>query len=301
MLAIVIPYYKFTFFEATLRSLAAQTDKRFKVYIGNDGSPEDPLPLLEKYQEQFDFVYHRFNTNLGLSSLVHQWNRCVALIGIEEWIMILGDDDVLEASVVASWYKNYPIFNEKSNVVRFASKVITEETGTVSHIYMHPVWEEATDSFYRKLEYLTRSSLSEYVFSKASFLKYGFHNYPSGWYSDDKAWIDFAGNKPIFSINESVVFIRNSLLNISSRKDNLELKNKAEIVFYRFMILNKLNFYKKVQRLKLIRKYEDSILKLRNLTVREWLLLTFFYLKIFDPYSLKKFIKRLVKSMLRYE
>jgi hypothetical protein len=97
------------------------------------------------------------------------------------------------------------------------------------------------------------------------------------------------------------VFIRNSLLNISSRKDNLEKKNKAEIVFYRFMILNKLNFYKNVQRLKLIRKYEDSIKKLRNLTLREWLLLTFFYLKFFDFYSFKKFIKRVVKNILRYE
>lgn len=38
MLAIIIPYYKFTFFEATLQSLANQTDQRFKVYIGDDAS-----------------------------------------------------------------------------------------------------------------------------------------------------------------------------------------------------------------------------------------------------------------------
>lgn len=41
MLAIVIPYYKLTFFEETLQSLANQSDKRFKVYIGDDASPED--------------------------------------------------------------------------------------------------------------------------------------------------------------------------------------------------------------------------------------------------------------------
>lgn len=41
MLAIIIPYYKFTFFEATLQSLANQTDQRFKVYIGDDASLED--------------------------------------------------------------------------------------------------------------------------------------------------------------------------------------------------------------------------------------------------------------------
>ena len=33
MLAIVIPYFKLTFFEETLQSLANQTDQRFKVYI----------------------------------------------------------------------------------------------------------------------------------------------------------------------------------------------------------------------------------------------------------------------------
>lgn len=38
MLAIVIPYYKYTFFEATLISLKNQTDKRFNVYVGNDAS-----------------------------------------------------------------------------------------------------------------------------------------------------------------------------------------------------------------------------------------------------------------------
>jgi glycosyltransferase involved in cell wall biosynthesis len=301
MLAIVIPFFKLTFFAETLQSLANQKDKRFKVYIGDDASIKAPTDLLEKYKENLDFVYHRFETNLGGISLTKQWERCINLSEEEEWFMILGDDDFLGETVVASWYENYDLFNTKTEVIRFASKVITEETGTVSHIYMHPVWEAATDSFYRKLEYLTRSSLSEYVFSRESFLKYGFHNYPLAWYSDDKAWIDFAESKPIFSINDSVVFIRNSLLNISSRKDNLEKKNKAEIVFYRFMILNKLNFYKNVQRLKLIRKYEDSIKKLRNLTLREWLLLTFFYLKFFDFYSFKKFIKRLVKNILRYE
>ena len=64
MLAIVIPYFKLTFFEETLLSLANQTNKRFKVYIGNDASPESPLLLLEKYKDKFDFVYHEFESNL---------------------------------------------------------------------------------------------------------------------------------------------------------------------------------------------------------------------------------------------
>ena len=50
MLAIVIPFFKLTFFEETLQSLSTQTDKRFKVYIGDDASPEDCTALLQKFE-----------------------------------------------------------------------------------------------------------------------------------------------------------------------------------------------------------------------------------------------------------
>ena len=56
MLAIIIPYYKLTFFRETLDSLAAQTDQRFHVYIGNDASPEDPTNLLEEFEGKFYIV-----------------------------------------------------------------------------------------------------------------------------------------------------------------------------------------------------------------------------------------------------
>ena len=48
-LAIIIPYYKIDFFEETLQSVAAQTNKNFTLYIGNDASPNSPLPLIQKY------------------------------------------------------------------------------------------------------------------------------------------------------------------------------------------------------------------------------------------------------------
>jgi GT2 family glycosyltransferase len=105
MLAIVIPYFKRTFFEATLQSIANQTDKRFKVYIGDDSSPENPVDLLEHYKGAFDFDYRRFKHNLGGVSLVKQWERCIAMTKEEEWVMILGDDDVLGTNVVETLHE----------------------------------------------------------------------------------------------------------------------------------------------------------------------------------------------------
>ncbi|MFE3867011.1 glycosyltransferase [Flavobacterium sp. LS2P90] len=288
MLAIVIPYYKLTFFEQTLESLANQTDKRFKVYIGNDASPENLVDLLEKYEGKFDFAYHRFEENLGGTSLVQQWERCIELSRNEEWIMILGDDDVLGETVVASWYENYEYFNLKSNLVRFASKLIFEKSNTISSIYTHPDWEIATDSFYRKLREVSRSSLSEYTFSRESYEKYGFYDYPLAWNSDDRAWLEFSDDKPIYTINSSVVFVRMSSLNITGNRDNILHKNLSEIQFYKFLISNKFKFYDNKERLEIIKKYGKEIKRTRDLNFLEWIFIVYYCLIFFNVGYLKK-------------
>lgn len=297
MLAIVIPYYKLTFFEATLQSLANQTDTRFKVYIGDDASPENPTNLLEKYKGLFEFVYHRFDSNLGGISLVKQWERCVAMIGDEEWMMILGDDDYLEKNVVASWYENYRIFNKKANVIRFASKIVNEVLGVISDTFRHPKFENAGDSWFRKSKGKTRSSLSEYIFSKESYRLFGFKNYPLAWHSDDRIWLDFANGKPIYTINESNVFIRESNSSISGKQDNKDLKYIAKLQFLKDIIFEKLQIFNKKQRLELLLDYEVKIKWVRKLTLKEWFFMFQFYLKNFSIIPLLKLIRRFLISL----
>lgn len=297
MLAIVIPYFKLFFFEETLQSLANQTDKRFKVYIGDDASLKNPAHLLEKYRGQFDFAYHRFESNLGGTSLVKQWERCIAMIGEEEWIMILGDDDYLQTNVVASWYKHYDAFFKKSNVIRFASKSVNMKLdGIISDSFTHPLWEEATDSYYRRFKGLTRSTLSEYVFSKASFMKYGFHDFPMAWHSDDAAWLDFSDSKPIYTINESNVFIRFSNMSISGNNDDQSLKDLASVHFIKKSVLNKINLFNKKQQIELAFYCEIAIKKNRSLKYSEWSALLYIYMINFE---LLQFIKCLRRFILR--
>tara|TARA_R110000868_G_scaffold14457_5_gene67375 strand:- start:27485 stop:28396 length:912 start_codon:yes stop_codon:yes gene_type:complete len=299
MLAIIIPFYKLTYFEETLQSLANQTDKRFKVYIGDDSSPENPLDLLGKFKEKFDFVYYKFDKNVGGISLVKQWDRCIALSQKEEWLMILGDDDYLGENAIALWYKNYNEFYKKAEVIRFATKAIDQKKKEISEAYEHPVWEYATDAFLRKYYYSTRSSLSEYIFSKESYNKYGFYDYSLAWYSDDRAWLDFSDNKPIFTINESIIFIRFSELSISGKADNDFLKNQSKILFYRYLIKRKLNLYKKKERLIFLRRYENDILKTRKLSYLEWLFLLNYYIKYFEFDAFKKYSKRFLNTLLK--
>jgi hypothetical protein len=237
MLAIIIPYYKISFFEATLKALATQTNKEFKVYIGNDASLENPDFLIEKYKEKFDFEYKVFDENLGSISLVQQWERCMEMVQNEKWLMILGDDDVVEPNFVASFYENLKeIENLKINVIRYATVVIDENGNEITPIYVHPKLEKVTDFYQRKYTNKTRSSLSEYIFRKEVLLKIKFKDLQLAWYSDLLAVLEVAHFGIIFTINESVVSFRHSCLNISSDSKSGKLKNLAAFEFYFYLL-----------------------------------------------------------------
>lgn len=295
MLAIVIPYFKLTFFEETLVSLAKQTDNRFTVYIGDDASPENPHELLKKFEGRFQFVYHRFEDNLGGKSLVKQWERCIALTKDEQWIMILGDDDYLNDNVVEEFYNHFPKFDNQTSLVRFASVTLVQKNNFKGNISYNPEWEMATDAYYRKFLKLTRSSLSEYVFLKSAYERHHFHNYPLAWNSDDRAWLDFSEDKPIYSINESIVNVRLSDLNITGKKDNLKLKSQSLIEFYTFLITKKSKHYTKFQRIKILRKYQSELVKFSSTDFKKWIFLVFHLFKNFNFQSIKEFITLRVK------
>lgn len=292
MLAIIIPYYKLTFFKETLQSLANQTNKQFKVYIGDDASPQNPNTLLNIFKGEFNFEYYRFETNLGGTNLVKQWERCIELISDESWIMILGDDDYLEPNTVEAFLKNIKTFSTTSNVVRFASRVINQQFGTISKPYTHPIWEKATDSFFRKIKEETRSSLSEYIFKTEIYKRYKFNNFPLAWYSDDMAWIEFSENKLIYSINESHIFIRNSNENISGKKDNLAKKTEAKILFYKQLVTNYFNRFSNNQKAKLLFNLEITLKYQNQLNEKNQKFLASKYIKNRLFFSFVKFFGR---------
>ncbi|POY41219.1 glycosyltransferase family 2 protein [Flavobacterium alvei] len=292
MLAIVIPYHKLTFFEETLQSLENQTDKRFKVYIGDDASLENPVNLLDQYQGKFDFVYQRFESNVGGISLTQQWERCIALSGEEEWIMILGDDDYLGENVVQQFYNQLPEFQYKSNVVRFASQLVYEIDHSKSKIYTNPVWESATAAFYRKFMRVAMSSLSEYVFSRKAYEKHGFYNYPLAWNSDDQAWLDFSEDKPIYSINESIVYPRMSAENITGKRDNWKLKNESSAAFYHTLIQKQLKQFTRYESIKIIRKYYFELKKVKCLEIKDWIFLIKHYVANWNVQAVQDYFKK---------
>lgn len=295
MLAIVIPYYKLTFFKETLESLDAQTNKRFTVYIGDDASLENPSHLLDKFCKSFDFVYHRFDTNLGSSSLIKQWERCIRLTANEKWLMILGDDDVLGSNVVEDFYKNLSeIENKNICVVRFSTVKIDENGKVTSDVYNHPKIEQTIDFLFRK----TRSSLSEYVFLKSKVIEIGFKEFPLAWFSDILAVLEFSDFKIIFTINTAILKIRISNISISGNQDNIKLKSKATFKYYCYLVTNKSKHFNNDQIKNLLIQLSKSYINDKK-NVGYFFKISKIYLSNFLLMYYFEFIKSIINNYLK--
>lgn len=300
MLAIIIPYYNFLFFEETLKSLSNQTDKRFNVYIGNDASPNNPEELLNQYKSNLEFNYYCFKSNLGQQSLVQQWDRCIGLTKSEEWLMLLGDDDILGANVVEEFYNAIETITKANiSVVRYASVAINAESDQISGIYKHPQMELATDAYFKNFKNESRSSLSEYIFKREAYETYRFKDYPLGWYADDMAWLEFSDFGTIFTINSVVVSIRTSVHSTTGKSDNYLEKYRSAYFFFRDLIRYKPTRFTVDQRAEFMRYFELMVFKLNFLTCSNYFLIASFWLKRLDLLTTIRFTKIVLKRKFR--
>ena len=296
MLAIIIPYYKYTFFEATLHSLADQTNKQFKVYIGDDSSPENPLTLLDKFKDKFDFQYKKFEYNLGSQSLVKQWERCIDLSFSEEWFLILGDDDVLGVNCVESFYNNINAINEGFNVVRFASCNIDKVGNQTTKVFQNPIIESSIDFFFRE----RRSSLSEYLFNKKKFFDIGFKEFPLAWCTDILAVLELSDFKNVYSINDSIVYVRVSERSISGSKELQDLKSQAAFDFLYYLLVQKRQFFNSFQKKELLKEITRIYLNNKKKIVF-FLKLSWYFLDNLLIYAYLNFLKLIFLSLKRHK
>ena len=295
MLAIVIPYYKISFFEKTLSSLKNQTNKHFKVYVGDDNSPESPLSLIKNYEYTLDLVYKKFESNLGGISLVKHWKRSLDLIQEEKWVMILGDDDSLSINVVAEFYNSLSNLSEnKIKVMRFSSQTIGENGEELSEVFCHKEFENVNDFFYRKYKGITRSSLSEYVFDVEKLKNNFFYEFPLAWHSDDLAVLECSNFNSIYSNNEAKVLVRISNLSITGRTDLTLEKLKASQQYFERLLYHYPRKFNE-QNLQLIfRKVEYFFYNKK--TISEYMRLSYLHLNYLGFLSFLKFNRRIYKN-----
>jgi glycosyltransferase involved in cell wall biosynthesis len=216
-LGIVIPAFKPHFLENALQSLELQSIRDFQVYIGDDASPHDLWSIARPFVKRNDWVFHRFEENMGAGNLVGHWNRCVALIGDEDWLWLFSDDDAMAPDCVEAFYKeleNHPqtqVFKFPFSLMDGSGQIIQNQSHNPNPI---SAFEFGKLRFERKL----LSSAVEFIFSKKAYDQNGgFINFPAAWCSDDASWMAFAGQQNIVPIQKGRVFWRLSEENISNQ------------------------------------------------------------------------------------
>jgi glycosyltransferase involved in cell wall biosynthesis len=257
-LAIVIPAYKKTFLEEAIYSIANQTNKDYKLYIGDDCSPQDLKSIIDSYSGIIDIIYKRFETNLGGKDLVAQWERCIDMTSNEEWIWLFSDDDIMEPNCVEEFYRSVSV-NPEADIFHFNVKIIDqygkEQINPSSTEFPNKI---LSGDFYKKrMRGTLNSYVVEYVFKREVFYDVNrFESFDLAWGSDVATTLKLSlGKGYILTCEKCFVKWRRSNENISP---NLKgdfprrklsavvcfllwseqlLKNEDNIIIFNFKIL----------------------------------------------------------------
>lgn len=220
-LAIVIPAYKARYLPQALESIAAQTCRGFRVYVGDDASPEDLRSICDAFASRIELRYVRFDRNLGGSNMVGQWSRCVALSS-EPWVWLFGDDDVMDAGCVQALYDRLDADAGRYDLYHFDVVEIDAQGAVLREAPPFPDPLPALQFAHARMASRLSSYAPDYVFSRAAFeAAGGFEPFPLAWASDDATWIKLARRAGIRAVRGPKVCWRQSGQNISASQPRL--------------------------------------------------------------------------------
>ncbi|GHE39065.1 glycosyltransferase family 2 protein [Sphingobacterium griseoflavum] len=253
-LAVVIPAYKPDFLEEALESLKAQTNTEFVVYVGDDFGPSEIKIICDRYRSDLKLFYVRFDSNMGGSNLVGQWNRCLEMVQDEEWVWLFSDDDTLDENCVQSFYEELNSENDHIDIFHYNINII-DDAGTVKSAEKpFPELLDVESFILQRSSGVIKSYVVEYIFKKEILTDLGgFVDFPTAWHSDEATVMYAARKGEIKTINGARVNWRSSPYNITPNAKNKDVvlqKVKASVEFaswlYHFMKENNLNFSSKL-------------------------------------------------------
>jgi len=245
-LAVVIPFYKISYFDRLLSALSRQTNKNFTVYIGDDCSPSDPSSINRQYRKKLAITYHRFKDRLGHKHLTQQWERCLQLTKEEKWVWILPDDDLPAINVVEEFYSALDEINANNiDVARMPLQIIDSQDNIIDPHSEEPLIESNYDFYSRIVRGKTASSLGDNIFRKSKLESLGgFVEFPNAWGSDHATLLNVSSGSNIYCLKNTLLGFRMSGENISSNREDGDIKMSARVAFAHWLKSNERIFPK---------------------------------------------------------
>jgi len=225
MLAVVIPAYKGTFLRKSLQSLAFQTRKDFKVYIGDDNSPDDLESICSEYKTKLNIHFTKFEFNIGAKKLVTQWKRCISLSKDEEWLWLFSDDDIADENCVEVFYKTIEQDKSGYDVYRFNTNIINDKDVVISVTPESPFIDTSENMALEILLGKRGNSMPDHIFSRHIYNKCG------GFVETDFAQAADWATSILFSKEKGICTMQNAKVNWRMGNYNISgnaSKNRSE-------------------------------------------------------------------------
>ncbi len=192
LLAVIIPAYKGRHLARTLESFARQTDRRFRVYVGDDASPEELGGIVAAFHDRLEVVYRRFEENFGRQSLARHWDRAIALSD-EPWLWVFSDDDIAAPDCVAAFLTRLAEAGETQALFRFQVTPIDADDRELDGATAYRDRESWGDYTQRLLRADTWIVLQNVIFRRSVYqAEGGFCDFPLGFGTDLVSWAKFA-------------------------------------------------------------------------------------------------------------
>ena len=228
-----LPAFKSLYFEKALKSILNQSYTNLEVIIVNDASPDDFDSILKKYKEDKRIRYYINPVNLGATSLVSNWNRCVSLAKGEFFVLASDDDQYHEdfVSEMLKLSKKYP------EVDLFHSRVamIDQDDKIFDLSPLCPEYETCFDFVWHRMRNY-RSQYAPDFMCRTDALRSigGFVDFPSAWCSDDATWFMLAKKGGVVYSSKILFHFRYSGINITSG-GHVDDKIKANALFKKWL------------------------------------------------------------------
>ena len=213
------------------RFLQSQTYHDFKVIISDDCSPYPLYAIVEPFLSDPRFIYRKNSQNIGAERLVSHWNMLLEECD-SPYLIMASDDDIYEPNYLEEMDKlvrKYPeVFLYRSRLDQI------DNNGVVTHSERPFNEYEDFTLFVTGLFSDHLHGIGQFIFKRSYLLSIGgFIDFPLAWFSDDASAIVCGKNGSAHSA-EILFHIRNSGLNISSKKNNPHfdcLKLKSILMF----------------------------------------------------------------------
>lgn len=237
-LAVVIPFYKLTFFADLLSALAAQTDQDFVVYVGNDASVSEAEDICAQFRDRLDIRYHMFMDRLGDRDLAGQWNRCIERVEQADWIWVIPDDDLPSPDCVLEIRQAVrKADNVAADVVHIPCTVVNADGDVLAERWDWPEIMPAGTFFLRQTrESMLTLTLANIVYrADRLHAEGGFISFPKAWGSDHATMLAVAGEHPVVTVPRALLKFRMSSENISAQSSDYFEKLGARLLFAQWL------------------------------------------------------------------